>query len=252
MELSTCRPAGAFALVHQRMTGPSAPHPGGVVLGDGAAYPLGAARDLLYVPGLGQAVRREVWQHAVGLAQRESDWRLVPVWFALPRLRSTVWRTSLAFRLDRADAESEAVLALLEQLGSVEPDQPDVDDLLVRAAVRRVWALARRGAAERSVADVALIAALRHRNGAAVADGPDAAAPDVDERDWELSIDPPAHPDGLAAQLRFTVSRESVEGVRLGALAGRLGLQDVLYRARRPLRGRRIGTLSLRPAGAAR
>ena len=43
-----------------------------------------------------------------------------------------------------------------------------------------------------------------------------------------------------------------LEGARVGALAGRMGLSDFVHKARRPAEGVRVGTLRLRPAGAAR
>ncbi|MCX5376782.1 hypothetical protein [Streptomyces sp. NBC_00091] len=209
-----------------------------------------AARELLYTPASDEELRSAVWRQAVVAAQEETapdgePWRLFAVWLTLPHLYRTVWRAASAFGASHADLQAEAVLALLETLAVLDPDQPAPGSTLAKAASRRAWALARQSAKETRVADIAAIAEARL--------GPEPSIADlVPEHAWELDIDPLPRPDGLCAPLRFTTSPARVEGERLGALAQGLGLRDIVHRARRPGEGTLIGTLSLRPAGAHR
>ncbi|ARX84671.1 hypothetical protein SMD44_04122 [Streptomyces alboflavus] len=213
-----------------------------------------AAREVLYGATLDEQLRDEVWREAVVRARQKPDrkgatskevWRLLTIWLALPGVYRTVHRVTSLLPVDRHDLEAEVVLALLEVIGTTDLDRSDVGGTIVRAAVNRAWGYARQTALEVPVVDIASIAAVRN---ACTSMDPGS----VSENDWELHIEPPSRPDGLAAPLHFTVSRTTIEGERLGALAERLGLRDVVLRARRPGEGPVIGTLSLRPAGAAR
>ncbi|MGW7516938.1 hypothetical protein ACWGJ2_15230 [Streptomyces sp. NPDC054796] len=230
------------------------------------------AREALYGVCPEGLTRDMVWRHAVMAARRDkaevppgagggsgSDagvrtdaepadaGRLFAVWLAAPGLRRTVYRLTTQFPVDRDDLEAEAVLALLEALEAVDLARPDVGAQVVKGAANRMWAYAKRVRHEVPVVDIAGMAAARE---AAVtsAQGPVPAPAES----WELHIEPPSGVGGLASTLRFTESRNRREGVRLGALAGRLGLKDVVFQARRPGAGPRIGTLALRPAGATR
>lgn len=170
-----------------------------------------------------------------------SGWRLALLSLAVPRLRSTVRRLRWEFGLAREELESAAVLGLLTQLPDVDPEQQGAEGLLIRSAVRHCWALVTPRRSERSVADISTVVDAQR------------SCPDpAEELAWELSVTPPDRPDGLAATLHFTVSRASVEGIRLGALADRLGLREVVHRARRPGPGPRIGKLALQPSQAQR
>ncbi|GHD76818.1 hypothetical protein ACFQL8_00525 [Streptomyces goshikiensis] len=207
------------------------------------------AREVLYGPETDERLRGAVWRQAVSAAQRETSatgpWQLLAIWLALPRLYRTVHRAAARFGADPADVQAEAVLGLLEQLASVDPEKPDLADTLTGAARRRAWALAAQSAGQTCVADIAAIAAAR------LAHDP-SAMPAEPEHGWELGIDPPARADGLSASIRFTASPAQIEGERLGALAQGLGLREIVHRARRPGEGTLIGTLSLRPAGERR
>ncbi|AUG76284.1 hypothetical protein CFP65_1385 [Kitasatospora sp. MMS16-BH015] len=251
-------PTGVFAVIHRQVTGALQPRPTHLVLpGTDPAEQLRLSPadvwQRLYGADRDTALNDLIWQRVVRLAQREikgtnsadsvtvSGWSQVLLWLAMPRLRSTVRRLGWEFGLERAELESAAVLGLLEGLDDLDPDQPKADGRLVRSALRQCWALVEPAHRERAVEDIGRLAGAQ-----------DPCPDPAEELAWELSITPPARPEGLAAQLRFTASPESVEGFRLGALAERFGLREVVHRARRPKPGDRIGTLSLRPAQAHR
>ncbi|MFF0213218.1 hypothetical protein [Streptomyces vinaceus] len=203
-----------------------------------------AARDLIRQPLAEAAVA--VWREVVGAAQRELEgsgrWKLLALWLALPRLRGAVTFAVRRFFLDAADAESEAVAAFLEALAAADPEDPRLGSAMADTACRRLWAYGARALREVPVVDVAAIAAARTACLPAEEDLPDAAG-------WNLYVAPPDREDGLSAPLRFTLSSAAVEEARLTALADRMGLSDIVFRARRPSEGPPIGTLSLRPVG---
>jgi hypothetical protein len=202
------------------------------------------ARDVLYGWQADACLCEAVWKEAVLAAQRETDpagpYRLLVVWLALPRLYRTMRKAASRFSVELRDVESDAVLALLEGVEAADPRQPGVDETLVERACRELWRSARQTLREQPAADISAIAATR----SLLHPGEEDPLPEGDG--WALHIGLPDRPDGLSAPLRFTVSPAHAEGLRLGALAGRLGLSDVMYRARRPGEDVRIGTLSLR------
>ncbi|MCX5411266.1 hypothetical protein [Streptomyces sp. NBC_00059] len=210
------------------------------------------ARAALYGTERDEVLRDSIWRWAVECAQRDKTPegldRLLLLWLAVPGLYRTIRRVSSRLHIDRKDLEAEALLALLETLDAVDPNTSGLGRSLVGAACNRVWALARLSAAETSVADVASVA---KGQGACPLFGPE-TEPDPSAESWELRIHPPARPDGLAAAIRFTVPSTEVHNEWLGDLAVRIGLQDIVHRARRPGEGARIGTLSLRRAGDGR
>ncbi|MEV7941345.1 hypothetical protein AB0O82_35125 [Kitasatospora sp. NPDC088264] len=236
------------------MTDPTRLYPTCLILpGAGSEEPVelspSDAWQRLYGRYRDNALGRRIWQHAIRLAQQEisgatdptgypvSGWRLVLLSLAVPRLRSTVRRLGWEFGLARDELESAAVLGLLTQLPEVDPEQQGAEGLLIRSAVRHCWALVTPRRSERPVADISTVVDARQ------------SCPDpAEELAWELSVTPPDRPDGLAATLYFTASRANVEGVRLGALAERLGLREVVHRARRPGPGPRVGKLALQPS----
>ncbi|MFF8805628.1 hypothetical protein [Streptomyces omiyaensis] len=166
------------------------------------------------------------------------------VWLAIPGLHHNLHRILRRLRVERADLESEAVLALLAALDTAAPDDPDTGGRLIKEAVNRMWAYADRVRREVPVVDVARFADARI-----------AMTPEEEQRSteaWELHLAPPPRPDGLCATLRFAEFRTRQEGERLGALAHCTGLPDVVFRARRHEEAALVGTLVLRPAGARR
>ncbi|MGW5353733.1 hypothetical protein ACWERV_24865 [Streptomyces sp. NPDC004031] len=177
-----------------------------VITDDGAAVRLtpAQAHQALYGPTPDPALAAPIWQATLNGAREESEpsemWGLLLIWFALPRLTGAAYRISHRLRADRADVEAEMVLGLLEGLRSDEP--PTMDDLL-KAVRSRAWRLARASARETASA------ALEH-----LAD--DHAVPRDDlpdpEQPRQLQVEVTRHEgtDGLRAQLRFTVSRESL------------------------------------------
>ncbi|WP_282206244.1 hypothetical protein [Kitasatospora fiedleri] len=212
--------------------------------GDRRLLDPAAARDLAYRPGPEEG--RAVWARAIRLAQRpqrpEGEWSTYLVWLLSPALRSTVRKVSDRLAADRRDVEAEAVAGLLEAVPDVDPDHPEASRRLLGRAAGRAWAAAKSARPERPSRDAAAIA-----DRYALRDGTSADA-QLREPERESAISPP---DRSAAQLGSTVSAAVREGERLGALAQRMGLAEVAGRARRP-RGPVVGTLSLRPAGAAR
>ncbi|GAB2698445.1 hypothetical protein [Kitasatospora kifunensis] len=210
-----------------------------------------AARRALYGRSADPRLRDEIWREAVGAAQRDTDAagpdQLLALWLALPAMRRTLYRIAIRWPIDRRELESEALLALLAALADVVPQAQEAGRALLCPAINRVWAFARASIRERPVADVAALAAA-HLAVEAPAESPVSSWQDG----WELRVSPPARPDGLSATVRFSVAPERLESFRLGELAGHLGLGEIVYRARRPSEGSRIGTLSLHPTGGRR
>ncbi|MFI9742511.1 hypothetical protein [Streptomyces sp. NPDC052494] len=207
-------------------------------------------RKALYGPQRDEGLRTAIWRQAVTEAQQEppggdSERRLLVVWLAMPGLHRNLYRILCRFRVERADLESEAVLALLAALDTADPDDPDTGGRLIKEAVNRMWAYADRISREVPVVDVARFADAR----IATASGEEPQRP---TETWELHLTPPPRPDGLCATLRFAESRTRREGERLGALAQCAGLPDVVFRARRHEEAALVGTLVLRPVGAGR
>ncbi|MEV7289734.1 hypothetical protein AB0O01_35160 [Streptomyces sp. NPDC093252] len=205
------------------------------------------SRRALYGPGRDAALGAAVWRQAVTQARREppggdgSAARLLVVWLALPGLYRNLHRVLRLWpSIDRADLEAEAVLEVLAVLDSADPDSPDTGRRLVKGAVNRMWAYARRVTREIPVADIAACAEARNSPLAAE------TQPRSPEG-WEVHITPPPRPEGLYATLRFVEQRPRQDG---GHSAARLS--DLVARARRHEEADLIGTLVLRPAGALR
>ncbi|KEF07049.1 MULTISPECIES: hypothetical protein [Streptomyces] len=207
-----------------------------------------AAREALYRPGHDEALRTVLWRQAIIEARREprggnGPGRLLLVWLAIPGVYRNLYRIVHRLRVERIDLESEAALAVLAALEVVDPDTPDPGGPLVKEAVNRMWAYANRVVREIPHVDIAAFAEARNATSL-----PEQQPCPADG--WELHLTPPPRRDELAATLRFAESRTRQEGERLGALAHRLGLPDLVYRARRHEEADLIGTLVLRPAGA--
>ncbi|GFE15721.1 hypothetical protein Sgleb_37680 [Streptomyces glebosus] len=211
----------------------------------GAVAPaaLRDARALVHGPSCDEAAAQAIWRDVLDGAVTDpapgGTSVLLLVWFAVPRLRRTVRRISRHLPADRADLETEAVQGVLEGVRDVDPVIPGAGESLMRAASHRAWRFARSAVREHTVPDPAVL--LRDRTPPSVGGSPDS---------WVVHITPPGSSEGLAAPLRFSASKQRVEGERLGALAEGIGLRDVVHRARRPRPGRRIGTLTLHPYGS--
>ncbi|WP_159037193.1 hypothetical protein [Streptomyces specialis] len=251
--MTSTAPKGVFAVIDRRLSGAL----------DGMRLPLSfsigqhtvrlspdESRKAMYGPQRDEALRTAIWRQAVTEARREPEdsdgtGRLLVVWLALPGLYRNLHRIMCRLRVERADLEAEAVLALLAALDTADPDSPDTGGRLIKEAVNGMWAYANRVRQEVPVADIAAIAEARNAT----------APPEEQPRPadgWELHLTPPPRSDGLAATLRFAESRARREGERLGALAHRAGLPDLAFRARRHEDADLIGTLVLRPLGARR
>jgi hypothetical protein len=187
--------------------------------------------------------REVVWRAAIVAArQDEPDGersRLFALWLAEPWLKRVLSMISERFQEPQEELEAEFVAAFLENLPTVDVSCFDPGERLLMAASRSVWALARAAARERPVGDPS-----EHM-----------ACDDLDlysESGWELEFVPPPRPDRLSAPLRFLSESARLEGARLGMLAYRMGLADVVLRARRPSDDTPAGRLMLRKAGAPR
>ncbi|MFD7827921.1 hypothetical protein ACFV6I_10645, partial [Kitasatospora sp. NPDC059803] len=147
-------------VIHARVT--SAAHLRPEVLpvevgGETVHLDLPQARAALYERPVDEVLRREVWRRAVALGQHDAlasaigstevtGWVEAVVWLALPHLRRVARQAAGRLGADRRDVESEVVLAVVERLAEVSVDDPDVGPDLLRAAGRRGWEFARRGA----------------------------------------------------------------------------------------------------------
>ncbi|MGW3210157.1 hypothetical protein [Streptomyces sp. NPDC001135] len=211
----------------------------GLRLDDGSGAPGTAltpaeARVWLYDRSAPAAVRTALWHQIAALSHQDTGgngWRLGAVWLALPGLRRHASTIVHRFGTDRDDVEAEMLTACLETLRTIGPHTPDPGSVLLRAACTRAWNAARAARPERPVEDIQCTADSLPGRGAL----------------WQAEFDGRDRPDGLAATLRFTVPADRAEGVRIGALAGEWGLTERVATARRFQRGRRVGTLSLRP-----
>lgn len=203
---------------------------------------LRGARALVHGPLRHQTEAQQVWGDVVSKAATAPNFggrsALLLVWFAAPRLRGVVRCASARLPVDRFDLEAESVLGLLENVRTVDPLVAGVGEALMRAAASRAWRYAHKALP------------LRAANDSSTRPLPSALP------SWEafkapcaVNITPPDRTDGLAASIRFSVSKERVEGERLGAMAAGMGLGHVVCRTRRSSSGHRIGTLTLLPEG---
>lgn len=185
-----------------------------------------------------------LWRMAAAAAQQPADHgpdglpTLLGPWLALPSLARRARLVLLFRRASREEMEAEGLLAFLEAQATLDPELPDLGRRLLSAGVGGMWRYTEQGARETPVADIGTARAPR--------------LPHLRPERWELTVDPPSRPTGLAATIRFTASATELEGHRLGSLTHRLGLREVVFRARHLSPGPQIGTLSLRPSGVRR
>ncbi|MBA9003026.1 hypothetical protein [Thermomonospora cellulosilytica] len=191
----------------------------------------------------GSGPREAVWRSAILAAQRgepdEETSGLFALWLAQSWMSRTLSMITGRLFEDYEDIEAEFITAFLENLRTADPSRPDAGETLLKAASKSAWCLARAHARERPTGDPSVLIALDELDL-------------YSEGGWELEFTPPPRPDRLSASLRFVATPAQLEGERLGTLAHRMGLADVVLRARRPSDDLPAGTLNLRPAGAAR
>ncbi|MET8840373.1 hypothetical protein ABZW67_09785 [Streptomyces rubiginosohelvolus] len=251
--MTLLHPSGAFTAVKRHFTEPwTAEELRLEVFAEEGTVPLTPAQAFegLYGPAASPALESEIWRVCIRRAKDEYEagsggrWQLLLIWLLLPRLSGTVYRACTRLRASQPDVEAEAVLGLLETLTTLDPDFPDAAASLASAARSRAWRSARSARPMIPVGHIEdLVKEANHpgAEGSSVLEG--------SSSNWDVEITPPDGPDGLRAPVRFPVSKAQLEGERLGALAHQIGIHDVVRRARRPQRGRRIGTISVRPSG---
>ncbi|WP_455353368.1 hypothetical protein [Streptomyces sp. SYSU K217416] len=247
--MTSTGPGSVFAQIDRGVLGPpGATRPSLTVHVGSRAVLLSPeeTRRVLYGPRRDAALGATVWRQAVTEARREprdSDGtgRLLVVWLVLPGLYRNLHRIlRLWRRVDRADLEAEAVLAVLTALDAADPDGLDPGGCLIKEAVNRMWAYAKRVTREIPVVDIGAFAEARN------ATVPPEERPRPPEG-WEVHITPPPRRGDLRATLRFAEPCPRHDGRRTGNR-----LPDLVFRARRHEEADLIGTLVLRPAGARR
>ncbi|MFG3282243.1 hypothetical protein [Streptomyces sp. NPDC048111] len=246
-------PGGAFSLIEGALRKESVSAPWLLAVSVGhcsVRLSPEECRNVLYGPGRDEGLRATIWRQVVAEARQEpaggvGTGRLLVVWLTIPGLYRNLRRILRQSRVERADLEAEAVLAVLGALDSAHPESPDLGGHMIKEAVNRMWSYADRVRREVPVVDVAGFAEARRATALR-------AVPQQLTDEWELHLTPPPRPDGLAATLRFTDSRTRREGERIGALAHCAGLPDLVFRARRHKDSKLIGTLALSPMGVRR
>ncbi|MEE1738398.1 hypothetical protein PUR49_18045 [Streptomyces sp. BE147] len=253
--MTLLHPGGVFAAVTSHFADPLSVEDVRLTIGSERG-PLSLspseAHEALHGPDADPVLSAAIWREVIRAARSGADprgkWQLLLVWLLLPRLGGTVYRVSARLRTNRADVESEMVLALLETLEGLDPEFPGAADALTASARGSAWRYARSARRAVPVGHIESIARDDSHPGAADEEGTEDFAP----FDRELEVSPPDRPDGLSAPLRITVTAAQVEAVRLGALAHRFGLPDAVLRTRGTGRRRCIGRVSLRPDGRRR
>ncbi|MGW5103195.1 hypothetical protein [Streptomyces sp. NPDC004100] len=242
-------PGSIFARIDQAVLGPPGTQQRSLRVHVGARTLLLSpkeSRKALYGPRRDAALSATVWRQVVIEARREprhgnGAGRLFVVWLVLPGLYRNMHRIlRLWRRIDRADLEAEAVLAVLTALDAVDPDDPDAGGCLIKEAVNRMWAYAKRVTREVPVVDIGAFAEARK----VIVVPQERSRP---PEGWELHITPPPSREGLRATLRFAEPRPRQDGRRSSTC-----LPELVFRARRHEEADLIGTLVLRPAGAQR
>ncbi|MFI2611824.1 hypothetical protein [Kitasatospora sp. NPDC018619] len=161
------------------------------------------AREALYGPNRDPELDAAIWQEAVLAAATEpgtSDrHRLLLIWLAAPRLSSTATRICGRLRVDRADVESEMVLALLTGLRTADPGALPLIGELIRIARSSAWRYARAGLKETPSAFLE-----NHGDDSRLLPHNEPEPPEQ-QRGMEVELSRPDGPDGLRTPLRFTL-----------------------------------------------
>jgi hypothetical protein len=247
--MTSTEPGGVFARIDRGVLGPLGATRPSLTVHIGSRTVLLSpeeSRKVLYGAHRDVALGAAVWRQAVTEARREprdgdGTGRLLVVWLVLPGLYRNLHRVlRLWRRVDRADLEAEAVLAVLAALDAADPGGPDLGGCLIKEAVNRMWAYAKRVTREIPVVDIGTFAEARNAT----------ILPEERPRPpegWAVHITPPPSREGLYATLRFAEPHPRQDGRRNGTR-----LPDLVFRARRHEEADLIGTLVLRPTGARR
>ncbi|MGW5098384.1 hypothetical protein ACWEQ1_19900 [Streptomyces nodosus] len=247
--MTSTEPGGVFAQIDQGVLGSSgARRPFLTVRVGSLAVPLSPeeSRKALYGSRRDAVLGAAVWRQAVVEARREprdgnGTGRLLVVWLVLPGLYRNLHRIlRLWRRIDRADLEAEAVLAVLAALDAADLDGSDPGGRLIKEAVNHMWAYAKRVTREIPIVDIGAFAEARN------AIVPPEEWPSPPEG-WEVHIAPPPRREGLYATLRFAEPRPQQDDRRTSTR-----LPDLVFRARRHEEADLIGMLVLRSTGARR
>ncbi|MFD3520227.1 hypothetical protein [Streptomyces sp. NPDC058653] len=214
--------------------------------GDGARSVLlspAEAREVTDGPATDPELAAAVWQSALAEARAEATSRgpgqLLLIWLLLPRLTGTARRICERLRADRADVESEMMLALLEEIPGVDLPGELAAQALIRAARSAGWRYARTRWREKSADWLENVADSAR-------DALEESIVEEAERQlqFDMVVPPPAGTHGLRATLRVSAPAEQVEAAVLTGLADDYGVREVVQRAGRARR--RVGRLKLR------
>jgi hypothetical protein len=212
------------------------------------------AREAVDAPVADPELAAAVWQSALIEARTEQTPRgpaqLLLIWLLLPRLTGTARRICARLRADRADVESEMMLALLEEMPGIDLPGELAAQALVRAARSAGWRFARAAWREKPVSWMENVADSAED----VFD--DSIAEDTEDTAWypqlDVMVPRPAGPHGLRATLQVSAPAGRVEAAVLTGLADDYGVREVVRRTGRTRRRRRVGTLKLRLGGRRR
>ncbi|WP_329179598.1 hypothetical protein [Streptomyces sp. NBC_01477] len=242
-------PCGALAAVAQHFDDPRIRDEAQlIVLPGNDAWPVrlspAEAREAVDASAADPELAAAVWQNALAEARAETTPRgsaqLLLIWLLLPRLNGTARRICERLRADRADVESEMMLALLEEMPGIDLPGELAAQTLVRAARSAGWRYARAGWREKP-AD--WLENMADSAGDIFEDSIDEDAEQQPQLD--VVVPRPAGPHGLRAELRVSAPAGQVEAAVLTGLADDYGVREVVRRAGQSRRRRRVGTLKL-------
>ncbi|MFE4399167.1 MULTISPECIES: hypothetical protein [Streptomycetaceae] len=214
--------------------------------GTHVALSIRAAREALYQDPPDEEIRRAIWREAIlrfgdcPETGNAADWRVILTWLAFPGVRRTVRQISERFGVDRDDVEAETALAVLAALEAVDPESPSIGGDLLRFCRGKAWAYGRRFSREHSCGDLATMAADQIDSCPSARNGVKAA------KIWPV-LPSLVHSDEVAPRTSSTVLRQRVEGERIGSIAERLGLREIVLSRLAEDRGRLVGRLFLHP-----
>ncbi|MGW6507159.1 hypothetical protein ACWGCP_06330 [Streptomyces niveus] len=201
------------------------------------------AREAVDGPVADPELAAAVWQSALAEARAGATSRgpgqLLLIWLLAPRLTGSARRICQRLRADRADVESEMMLALFEEIPDVDLPGELAAQALLRAARSAGWRYARTRWREKPADWLENVAESEP-------DGfEDSIAGEVEQqRHFDVEVPRPAGPHGLRATLQVSAPAEQVEAAVLTGLADDYGVREVVRRAVRTKR--RVGTLKLR------